>query len=37
MCDFRVVASTARMGSTFVRLGLLPGDGGAYLLQRVVG
>lgn len=37
MCDARVVSTTAVLGSTFVKLGLLPGDGGAYLLQRVVG
>ncbi|MCB9665750.1 MAG: enoyl-CoA hydratase/isomerase family protein [Alphaproteobacteria bacterium] len=37
MCDLRVAASTARFGSTFVTLGLVPGDGGAAFLARVVG
>ena len=26
-----------RFGSTFVKLGLIPGDGGAYLLSRTIG
>ena len=37
MCDIRVAANGARFGSTFVKIGLIPGDGGAYLLSRVVG
>ena len=37
MCDLRVCADTARLGSTFVKVGLVPGDGGATLLARVVG
>jgi 2-(1,2-epoxy-1,2-dihydrophenyl)acetyl-CoA isomerase len=37
MCDLRVASDTAKMGSTFVKLGLIPGDGGAYLLARLIG
>jgi enoyl-CoA hydratase/carnithine racemase len=37
MCDLRVCADHARLGSTFVKVGLVPGDGGATLLARVVG
>lgn len=37
MCDLRVAATGAKMGSTFVKVGLVPGDGGAYFLARVVG
>lgn len=37
MCDLRVAARGAQLGSTFVRVGLVPGDGGAFFLARVVG
>lgn len=37
MCDIRIAANGARFGSTFVKLGLIPGDGGAYFLARIVG
>lgn len=37
MCDLRIAARSARFGSTFVHVGLIPGDGGAYFLTRTVG
>lgn len=37
MCDLRLAARSAKLGSTFVKVGLVPGDGGAYFLARVVG
>lgn len=37
MCDLRVAARSAKLGSTFVRVGLVPGDGGAFFLARTVG
>jgi enoyl-CoA hydratase/carnithine racemase len=37
MCDIRVAADNAVFAESFVKLGLIPGDGGAWFLQRVVG
>jgi enoyl-CoA hydratase/carnithine racemase len=36
-CDLRLCASTAKFGETFVNLGIVPGDGGSWLLPRAVG
>jgi enoyl-CoA hydratase/carnithine racemase len=37
MCDVRIASNTATVGETFVNLGIIPGDGGGWLLQRLVG
>lgn len=37
MCDLRVASRSAKLGSTFVKVGLVPGDGGAFFLARTVG
>jgi enoyl-CoA hydratase/carnithine racemase len=37
MCDIRIASEHAQFAETFVRLGIIPGDGGAWLLPRAVG
>jgi 2-(1,2-epoxy-1,2-dihydrophenyl)acetyl-CoA isomerase len=37
MCDLRIGTSTTKFGETFTKIGLIPGDGGTFFLQRVVG
>lgn len=37
MCDIRIASNTAKFGETFVNLGIIPGDGGAWFLQRLIG
>lgn len=37
MCDIRIAAQEAVFGSTFINLGIVPGDGGAWFLQRLLG
>ena len=37
MCDIRIASEEATFAESFVKLGIIPGDGGAWLLQRVVG
>lgn len=37
MCDLRIGSKDAVVGETFINLGIIPGDGGAWFLQRLVG
>lgn len=37
MCDIRIASDKAKFAESFVKLGIVPGDGGAWLLPRVIG
>lgn len=37
MCDLRIGSEHALLGETFLNLGIIPGDGGAWFLPRLVG
>jgi enoyl-CoA hydratase/carnithine racemase len=37
MCDIRIASERAQFAESFLKLGLVPGDGGAWLLPRIVG
>lgn len=37
MCDIRIASDKAKFAESFVKLGIIPGDGGAWLLQRAIG
>jgi 2-(1,2-epoxy-1,2-dihydrophenyl)acetyl-CoA isomerase len=37
MCDLRFAARSARFAESYIRVGLIPGNGGCYFLPRIVG
>lgn len=37
MCDIRIASERASFAESFVQIGLVPGDGGTWFLQRAVG
>ena len=37
MCDIRIVAKSTKLSESYVNVGIVPGDGGAYYLPKLVG
>lgn len=37
MADIRIASNKAKFGETFLNLGIIPGDGGAWFMQRLIG
>lgn len=37
MCDVRIAGESASMSESYFNAGIVPGDGGAYFLPRLVG
>ena len=37
MCDIRICSERARLAESYINIGVVPGDGGAYFLPRLVG
>jgi enoyl-CoA hydratase/carnithine racemase len=37
ICDMRVCAESAKLASSFLKVGIIPGDGGAWILTQAVG
>jgi enoyl-CoA hydratase/carnithine racemase len=37
LCDMRVASDQAKFAASFVKMGIVPGDGGAWILPRAIG
>lgn len=37
MCDIRIVAESTKLSESYINVGIVPGDGGAYFLPKLVG
>lgn len=36
-CDIRIAGESAQFACSFIKVGIVPGDGGAWILQRILG
>jgi enoyl-CoA hydratase/carnithine racemase len=36
-CDMRIASTNARFAESFIKVGIIPGDGGAWILPRIAG
>lgn len=37
LCDMRIAAESAKFAASFIKMGIVPGDGGAWSLQKILG
>ena len=37
LCDIRIAAQSAQFAASFIKVGIVPGDGGAWSLSRIIG
>lgn len=37
MCDIRFAANSCKLSESYIKVGIVPGDGGAYFLPKLVG
>lgn len=37
MCDIRIVAESTKLCESYINVGIVPGDGGAYFLPKLIG
>ena len=37
MCDIRIASEDAKFSESFLRIGIIPGDGGSWFLPKIIG
>lgn len=36
-CDLRIASTRAKLGETYIKIGMMPGNGGTYFMPRLIG